>query len=1195
MVWTTERHARTVAAQTGLGQNRSAFALRFRMLGPIEVLDDRGRRVVIEGRRARRALAMLLVRRNQLVSLDALAEGMWPKQLPPRATDTLYTYVSKLRRVFGACGPLSGGERIVRRAPGYQLVTLEGEVDADRLERALGQAEAAMHEGRFADASKLLGDGLDLVAGPTLGECRDEPFARAEVARVDGVRLRALERRIDADLALGRHANLIGELEGLAAEYGLHERFHEQLMLALYRSGCQADALRAYQDARRVLAEELGLNPGPALRAMEAAILAQDPALDLAPLPSASRGIDRRGLLPPGLLAEGPFVGRRRQLEMLRESWAEALADRRRAIVIQAELGMGASRLAAEITAEAAGEGAVVLAGRSTGEAVIPYLPFVEALHPYVSGRSLEELERRAGPGASFLSELFPLASRGATGADSWRAAALSDTPPPALSDANSSRYWLFEAIAVVLEELAAPAGAVLVLDDIHEADPSTLHLLEHLALHHRPSRVLIVMTSALPAPPLLARLVAEGTASRLLLEGLSVEDVGTLLAITSGRGVETLPTLAEAVHDLTSGVPLFVEELGKALAEVDATAVRPSPDLPASERIVATLERRIDQVPPAVVSMLSTAAVMGLSFEVDMLATLTGQVPAAVAAHLDLALGAGLVRAEPLAGRYRFSHRLLHQAFDRRVGPTLRGELHGELANLLVGPAAPSETSPAEVAHHFKLAAWHHASQAVTYAIRAGDHAMGVLAFEDAEHFYTSALDTLRSFGAPDRRLEAAVLVRLGAAHFAAYRRVDAIAAYRRAVELSLDLRDSEGLAASTSGLMTSTEFSDADPSIIALLRQTMTMWDEVDERVRTRLIAGLARVLPAGDSEGKSLIDEATSMVLRVGDPETRAAVLSTAVLIKWSPDNLPWRQEVTNEVIDLAGGLGWVDLEMEARNWRAAYLEELGELAAADADLSRVEAFAVESRRPFFLGLTAMRRAGRAILEGRYEDAERESTAMLSVGGDSPDFVAGFGVQTVLVRRDQGRLAELESLVFEQIVASPRIPAWKVAGLFIDSAAGRPHRAEQGLRQLVVDEVAAIPRDWLWPLAVAGLADVCVDLNDREVAPVLIRALTPFSGRLAMLAHGIVADGTIDRRLAGLEACVGHLSKAERLLHSAVATSRRVGARPELARSLWGLAGVLDRLPRRDGDRDRRYEAGRLRVEAIEIARQLGLAGF
>src|ERR1700722_19358145 len=272
------------------------------MLGPIEVDDASGRRVAIEGRRGRLVLAMLLVHRNQLVSADALFEGLWPDQAPVRATDTLYAYISKLRRALGLCGPLSGGERIVRRAPGYQLVTLEGEVDADCLEHALGLAEAALQDGRFGDASTLLREGLDLVRGPLLGECRDEPFARAEQARLEGVRLRALERRVDADMALGRHASLVGELEGLVALHGLHERFHEQLMLALYRSGRQADALRAYQDARRYLAEELGLNPGPALRSMEAAILAQDPALDLkVARPVGAESRSGPGLFPLGL------------------------------------------------------------------------------------------------------------------------------------------------------------------------------------------------------------------------------------------------------------------------------------------------------------------------------------------------------------------------------------------------------------------------------------------------------------------------------------------------------------------------------------------------------------------------------------------------------------------------------------------------------------------------------------------------------------------------------------------------------------------------------------------------------------------------------------------------------------------------------------------------------------------------------
>ncbi len=152
--------------------------VQFRILGSIEVATTGGRRVTIEGRRARMALAMLLVQRNQLVSADALLDGLWGDEPPAHATATMHAYISKLRRAVGS-DVLSGGERIVRRAPGYQLVTLEGEVDADRLERALALAEAAMRDAQFAVASASLRQGLQLVRGPLLGECRDEPFAAA--------------------------------------------------------------------------------------------------------------------------------------------------------------------------------------------------------------------------------------------------------------------------------------------------------------------------------------------------------------------------------------------------------------------------------------------------------------------------------------------------------------------------------------------------------------------------------------------------------------------------------------------------------------------------------------------------------------------------------------------------------------------------------------------------------------------------------------------------------------------------------------------------------------------------------------------------------------------------------------------------------------------------------------------------------
>jgi DNA-binding SARP family transcriptional activator len=339
----------------------------FRILGPVEVI-TRESRLAIEGRRTRILLAMLLVWRNQTVSLDALIDGLWPDGPPSSAKSTLHAHISRLRGALAAAGPLAGSERVSRKPPGYELRTLDGEVDADRFERMLAMAEAAMQERRFASASATLRDALLLVHGPMLGECREEPFAQAEVARLEAMRVRALERRVDADLALGRHAALIGEIEGLVGAHPLHERFTEQLMLALYRSGRQADALAAYQDAYQLLAEELGLAPGPGLRSMEAAILHQDPAIDYAP-PRPDTG--------PATGNRIPFVGREQARKVLDAAWRRAGNGDRQLVVVEGSSGIGKTRLATEIATAAQADGAAVLLGRAVGDALVPFFPFV--------------------------------------------------------------------------------------------------------------------------------------------------------------------------------------------------------------------------------------------------------------------------------------------------------------------------------------------------------------------------------------------------------------------------------------------------------------------------------------------------------------------------------------------------------------------------------------------------------------------------------------------------------------------------------------------------------------------------------------------------------------------------------------------------------------------------------------------------
>jgi DNA-binding SARP family transcriptional activator len=254
--------------------------MEFRLLGPLEVIEQD--RVLSLGRGRQRSLfAALLLHANEVVSTDRLIDALWGRAPPLTAAKSIQVYVSKLRKELGQ-------RRLVTRAPGYVLKAERSELDLGRFERLLGEARSAQPR----EAAEKLRRALALWRGPPLADLTYEPFAQAEIARLGELRWVALEQRIDADLASGRHAELVGELEALVAEHPLRERLRCQLMLALYRSARQADALDAYQRARRELTEQLALEPCDELKRLEQAILRQDPALDLTedlPRPSLAR------------------------------------------------------------------------------------------------------------------------------------------------------------------------------------------------------------------------------------------------------------------------------------------------------------------------------------------------------------------------------------------------------------------------------------------------------------------------------------------------------------------------------------------------------------------------------------------------------------------------------------------------------------------------------------------------------------------------------------------------------------------------------------------------------------------------------------------------------------------------------------------------------------------------------------------
>jgi DNA-binding SARP family transcriptional activator len=256
--------------------------MEFRILGPLEVSDEGGQ-VPLGGGKPRALLAVLLLHPNEVVSADRLIDELWGEDSPEGAAAALRVNVSRLRKALPQ-------DVLATRSPGYVIRVGAEELDLDRFERLMEEGRSLLARGLPAAASERLRDALSLWRGPALADFAYESFAQTAIARLEEIRLAAVELRIDADLALGRHDELVGELEALVAEEPLRERLRGYLMTALYRSGRQAEALDAYKDARRALIDELGIEPSTALQELERAILRQEPALNLPATAPASVG-----------------------------------------------------------------------------------------------------------------------------------------------------------------------------------------------------------------------------------------------------------------------------------------------------------------------------------------------------------------------------------------------------------------------------------------------------------------------------------------------------------------------------------------------------------------------------------------------------------------------------------------------------------------------------------------------------------------------------------------------------------------------------------------------------------------------------------------------------------------------------------------------------------------------------------------
>ena len=1140
--------------------------MEFRLLGSLDVA-ERDRSLPLGGSKQRALLADLLLHANAVVPVERLIDDLWGASPPATVAKSVQVYVSRLRKQLG-------DGRLVTRPPGYVLRVDPLELDVARFEALVTRARGAEPE----VAAARLREALALWRGPPLADLAYEPFAQAEIARLEELRLAALEQRIDAELATGRHAELVGELEALAAEHPLREGLRGRLMLALYRSGRQAEALEVYRRTRRALVDELGVEPSRRLQELERAILAQAPSLDAGPR-----------AVPPGARDGGGavFVGREDELRRMEAGLETALAGRGAIVLLAGEPGIGKSRLAEELARTAHGRGARVLVGRCWEAGGAPaYWPWVQALRAYVRDQDPGALRERLGAGADDLARLLPELRE-----------LVPDLREPAAADDDGARFRLFEAVSGLIRAAARAEPLVLVLDDLHAADEPSLLLLRFVARETTDCGLLVVgafrnvdptMRGALSSA--VAALVREPGTSRITLAGLSEIDAGRYIELATGK--TPAPGVAHAIHAETDGNPLFVGEVVRML-DADARLGRPGGDLRIPEGIRSVIGQRVEHLSAPCRGLLVPACVLGREFGLDVLERLSALARGDVIDALDEAMAERLIGDVPAApGRLRFGHALIRDTLYDELTPARRLDLHERAGEALEAVyAGDLDPHLAELAHHFTASGA--TAKAVAYSRRAGDRAAAQLAYEEAVRLYEMALALERE---PVARCE--LLLALGDAQA----RAGDTPASKRAFGEAAELADARGLAehlgraALGYGGRLIWDVSRDDERLERLLERALAVLGPGDSPLRVRLLARLAggplRDASRDPARRHALSAEALAAARRLGDPATLAYAIQGYIAANHSPEHTRRQLELATEMIEIAARAGDRERVVEGLEERFDALIEFADIEAAKHALEAMAEVAGELRQPSQQWLTGVHRGLIALLEGRLADAEGVITATRGLGDRAQSWSAGvtYGLQLYVLRREQGRLAEIEDLVRRSFEAYPTYPVWRCVMAQTAAELGHTDESRDLLDGLAGRGFRDLPFDEEWIVSMCLLSETARTLREAGHADALFERLRPYGERIAM-SYPEVSLGAVARYLGLSAATAGRWGDAERSFEAALRVNARIGARSWLAHSREDYArALLARGGPGDGERARD-----LLAQALDAYRALGMDAF
>jgi DNA-binding CsgD family transcriptional regulator/tetratricopeptide (TPR) repeat protein len=890
-----------------------------------------------------------------------------------------------------------------------------------------------------------------------------------------------------------------------------------------------------------------------------------------------------------------PFVGRPRELTLLRSLMPRAGGEGRRVALLGGEAGSGKSRLVREFAHEAAREGVLVLYGACDAVVRIPYQPVAEALAHLARVTAPDRLRNDLGTGGGELTRLIPdLALRAGP------------LPDPVTADQDTERHRLHQAVAELLVNASRHRPLLVILEDVHWADNPTLHLLRHLSRAAADARMLLVATfrdlEADVPTELSSALVdlrrTEGVVP-IRLAGLTSAEIAELVGQAAGGDLgEELPRLAGSIHELTDGNAFLVIELWRALVETGALVVaggrarlaHPPQELATPDTVREVVTQRVARLGLEATAVLELAAVIGPEFDLAVLVRGTGRDEADLLGSIDLALRSGLVAdvpERPLV--YRFAHELVRRALYDRLSAPRRVELHlcaGEA--LAAGSPQPSARTLADLAHHFTVAApLGGAERAVGYNLRAAEAATAALAFDEA----VLGLRTALRLGIPDEDERAEVELALGIACYRAGRGSEALDAYRGVAAIARARGNADLFARAAVGFENSCwRMAAVDAGSLELLTEAAAILGEKDSGLRVMVLSGQARACAfLGDHERSArLRHDSIEMARRLGDRPALATVLMRAYWARGTT-GLDEILGMLTESRDLAAELGDIELQAEAMEWRISALIALGDLESARQELAEVYEMASRVGQPFIIHVAQHYRSTIALSDGRLAEAEETAERSFEWGRllTGRDPTATYGVQMFGIRREQGRLAELAPVVRILAASKDRGGAWGPGLAAVLAELGMHAEARRELERVRRKGLIEL-RTGLWLASLVYLADAVALVGDDALAAEVYAELLPNAGSIVTVGHGVACYGSADRYLGIVAATAGEREIARGHLEVALEVERSMGAWTWLAHSQYALGKLLV-----EAGGDDRVRGRELLQEAGALAERIGLA--